>query len=69
MAANQKNVTLSPRAHEEYEEVSGWLGMPSASLMRQILETHHQSPGFANLLRRARSGDNPTKEERQRFNS
>jgi hypothetical protein len=56
-ATNQKNVTLSPRAHEEYEEVAKWLGMPAASLMRQVLEQHHQSPEFDTLLKRARSED------------
>ena len=55
MAANQKNVTLSPRTHEEYEEVANWLGMPAASLMRQVLETYHQSVEFDNLLKRARA--------------
>jgi hypothetical protein len=63
--SNQKNVTLSSRAHEEFEEVARWLGMPSASLMRQVLETYHQSPEFDTLLRRARSDRTTTKPSAQ----
>jgi predicted DNA-binding ribbon-helix-helix protein len=56
---SQKTITLSDRAFEEYEAVAQWLNMPSGTLMRQILEAHHQSPSFANLLRRARAGEAP----------
>jgi len=56
---NQTTVTLSSRANEEYQLVADWLGMPVATLMRQILEGHHQSPGFANLIRRAAAGEAP----------
>lgn len=56
---NQTTVTLSPKANEEYELVAAWLGMPVATLMRQILENHHQSPSFANLVRRAMAGEAP----------
>lgn len=54
---NQRSITLSDRASQEYQFVADWLGMPVGTLMRQILEDHHQSPSFANLLRRAKAGD------------
>lgn len=54
---NQRSITLSDRASQEYQFVADWLGMPVGTLMRQILEEHHQSPHFGNLLRRAKAGD------------
>lgn len=55
----QVNVSLSERAIAEYQQVANWLGIPVRTLIRQIVETHHQSPPFANLLNRAKSGDCP----------
>jgi hypothetical protein len=51
---NQTTITLSWRACREYEEVAEWLGVPPASLMRFILEEHHRSAKFHELLQRAR---------------
>jgi predicted DNA-binding ribbon-helix-helix protein len=50
---SQRSVTLSERAAEDYQIVADYLGMPVASLLRQVLEQHHQSSEFASLLRRA----------------
>ena len=51
---NQITVTLSDRAMEEYRLVAKWLNMPVATLLRQTLEEHHQSPSFGALVRRAK---------------
>lgn len=53
---NQRTITLSDRALEEYELVAKWLGMPTNTLLRQVVEEHHQSPSFGNLVRRAKRG-------------
>ena len=53
---NQRSITLSDRYSQKYQFVDDWLGMPVGTLMRQILEDHHQSPIFGALLRRARAG-------------
>lgn len=52
---NQKTVTLSDKALEEYELVASWKGIPVASLLRQVLEDHHESPTFGALVRRAKA--------------
>ena len=49
---NQITITLSDKAFEEYQEVANWKNIPLATLLRQILEREHESPGFANLHRR-----------------
>jgi hypothetical protein len=51
---NQKTVTLSDKALEEYELVASWKGIPVASLLRQVLEDHHESPTFGALVRRVK---------------
>lgn len=51
---NQNTVTLSEKAQEEYQLVADWLKMPLATLLRQVLEEHHQSPSFGNLVKRAK---------------
>jgi len=56
---NQKTINLSDKAIEEYELVASWLGMPLGTLLRQVLEAHHQSSTFANLIRRAKSEPSP----------
>jgi hypothetical protein len=53
---NQITVTLSDRALEEYRLVAQYLGMPVATLLRQVVEQHHQSPSFGALVKRAREG-------------
>lgn len=63
MARTQVNVSLSDRAMTEYQTVSTWLGIPVRTLLRQILEGHHQSASFANLLKRARAGEVPPEKE------
>lgn len=54
---NQVTITLSDKAIEEYTIVAEWLGMPRNTLIRQVAESHHQTPSFGNLVRRARAGD------------
>lgn len=56
---NQATITLSDKAMEEITLVAEWLGMPRNTLIRQWVEQHHQSPSFANLVRRAKAGDAP----------
>ena len=53
---NQVTLTLSDRAMEEFTLVAEWLGMPRNTLIRQVVEGHHQTPSFGNLVRRARAG-------------
>jgi hypothetical protein len=53
---NQVTLTLSDKALEEFNLVADWLNMPRNTLIRQIVEAHHQTPSFGNLVRRARSG-------------
>jgi len=54
---NQVTITLSDKAMEEYNLVAEWLGMPRNTLIRQVVENHHQTPSFGNLVRRARAGE------------
>lgn len=53
---NQVTITLSERAMEEYRLIAKWLNMPVATLLRQVLEEHHQSPSVGALVKRAREG-------------
>lgn len=50
---NQINVTLSDQANEDYRKVADYLGMPVATLLRQVLESHHQTTEFGALIERA----------------
>lgn len=52
---NQVTITLSDKAMEEYNLVAEWLGMPRNTLIRQVVENHHQTPSFGNLVRRAKA--------------
>jgi hypothetical protein len=54
---NQVTLTLSDKALEEYTLVADWLKMPRNTLIRQVVEAHHQTPSFGNLVRRARAGE------------
>jgi len=54
---NQVTITLSDKAMEEYNLVADWLGMPRNTLIRQVIEGHHQTPSFGNLVRRAKAGE------------
>lgn len=59
MAAQERNqytITLSDKALEEFRLVASWLNMPVATLLRQVLEEHHQSPSFGALVKRAKEG-------------
>ena len=56
---NQVTITLSSRAIQEFTLVADWLGTPRNTFIRQVLEGYHQSPSFANLVRRARAGEAP----------
>ncbi len=51
---NQVTITLSDKAWQEYRLVAAWLNMPVATMLRQVLEEHHQSPSFGALVRRAK---------------
>jgi hypothetical protein len=62
----QTTITLSGRAAQEYETVAEWLGISPASLMRIVLEKHHQSPEFHELLQRARQREVPPQDLRQK---
>lgn len=52
---NQVSITLGDAAMKEYREVAKYLGIPVATLLRQILEDHHRSMDFSSMLRRARA--------------
>jgi hypothetical protein len=60
---NQTTITLSWRAAQEYEVVAEWLGIAPASLMRFILEEHHRSAEFYDLLQRARACEAPPRDK------
>jgi hypothetical protein len=45
-------ITLSQGAYEDFEAVATGKGLSMATLLRNILETEHESPGFGALLRR-----------------
>ncbi len=47
------SITLSNKAYEEFEKVATAKGIAVRTLLRFILEEHHQSPGFGALVRRA----------------
>lgn len=51
---NQVVITLSDKALEEYGLVADWKGQPLASLLREVLEQHHSSPSFGNVVKRAK---------------
>ena len=55
---HQLNITLSDQANEDYRKVADYLGMPVATLLRQVLETHHQTREFGALIERVKT---PTK--------
>ncbi|ESA38460.1 hypothetical protein N836_31460 [Leptolyngbya sp. Heron Island J] len=59
---NQRNISLSDAASEEFQLVADWLGVPQASLMRQKLEEAHQSPAFASVVRRAKASQRASAE-------
>lgn len=52
VSRNQITITLSDRADKDYRQIAKKLGMPVATLLRQILEQTHQSPTIGALLRR-----------------
>jgi hypothetical protein len=52
---NQIYITLSDQANEDYRHVADYLGMPVATLLRQILESHHQGREFGALIERVRA--------------
>jgi hypothetical protein len=49
---NQINITLSDQADSDYRTVADYLGMPVATLLRQVLEAHHQGREFGALIER-----------------
>lgn len=51
---NTFNITLSEMAAEEFRIVAEAGGLPVSTLLRMVLESHHQSPSFGNMVRRAR---------------
>lgn len=51
---NQIYITLSDQANEDYRKVADYLGMPVATLLRQILESHHQGREFGALIERVK---------------
>ena len=61
---NQVTLTLSDKVWEEYKLVAEWKGLPFATLLRNVIEAHHESPSFGNLVRRAKA-DGAGEEPRQ----
>jgi hypothetical protein len=47
-------ITLSAKAFEEMELVAKEKGIPLASHLGDILEEHHNSPAYGNLVKRAK---------------
>ena len=52
---NQITLTLSDMAMEEFKLVAEAKGIPVATHLRQILESHHETPSYGNLVKRAKS--------------
>lgn len=51
-------ITLSDGALKDFETVAKSKGIPLATWLRTVLESHHESPGFGALLRRCwKTGD------------
>jgi len=46
-------ITLSPKAYEEMEMVAGEKGIPLAKHLGMIVESHHETPAYGNLVKRA----------------
>lgn len=55
-ARNSVPVTLSDRAYQDFEYAAEEKGIPLATFLRNILETHHETPSFGAFLRRLRNG-------------
>lgn len=52
---NQIYITLSDQANDDYRKAADYLGMPVATLLRQVLESHHQGREFGALLDRMKT--------------
>lgn len=50
----QVTITLCEKAWQEYNLVADWKEIPLATLLRNVLETHHENPAFGNLVVRAK---------------
>jgi hypothetical protein len=61
--SKQWPITLSPKAEADYIEVADFLEIPVATLLRQILESHHQSTEFEKLLKRVEQSEKSHTEE------
>ena len=51
----QINITLSKVVYEDFKIQAEWQGTPIAALLRQIIETHWNSPAAQQLIRRAKT--------------
>jgi GTP cyclohydrolase FolE2 len=47
-------ITLSARAHAEMSLVAEQKGIPLSKHLGQIIEQHHETPSYGNLVKRAR---------------
>lgn len=50
--SRQMTITLSRAAYEDFDRAAAHKGMPLAALVRNYLETIHESPSFGAFLRR-----------------
>jgi macrodomain Ter protein organizer (MatP/YcbG family) len=48
-------ITLSAKAHEEMSLVAEQKGIPLSSHISNIVEAHHETPSYGNLMKRAKS--------------
>ena len=48
-------ITLSAKTYEEMDLVAQQKGIPLASHINNIIEDHHESPAYGNLVKRAKA--------------
>ena len=54
MSDREVRLKLSPRAHDEWQQVADWVGKPLATVIAQHLEEHHRSSEFQQLMERVK---------------
>jgi predicted DNA-binding ribbon-helix-helix protein len=47
-------ITISAQTYEDLSAIAEWKGMSLGLLVRNIVETHHESPGVQSLIRKAK---------------
>jgi len=48
-------ITLSAKTYEEMDLVAQQKGIPLSSHINNIIEEHHESPAYGNLVKRAKA--------------